>query len=174
MLSEESRRLRFLGPLSTLNPAQLDYLTTIDHVDHVAWGALDLTHPDRPGFGVSRFIRLKEGGDVAEFSLTVLDTVQGHGLGSLLLAVLYVIAPTVGIHVLRGVVARDNTKMTQWLPRLGAQIIADEGSELIYDIPVADTPEHLPDSARLFREHALEIRAQLREQSPSDQSQNEA
>ena len=45
---------------------------------------LDLTHPERPGFGVARFVRLRDTPEVAEFSLTVLDTAQGHGLGSLL------------------------------------------------------------------------------------------
>ena len=135
-LSSESRRLRFLGSVSTLSPAQLRYLTEVDGHDHVAWGALDLTDPDAPGFGVGRFIRLGAGATTAEFSLTVLDTAQGLGVGKLLLAVLAVVAPTVGIDTLRGVVGRENERMSGWLFRLGAETVAG-GAELVLDL-------HLP------------------------------
>ena len=138
-LSRESRRLRFLGSVSTLNDAQLRYLTEVDHRDHVAWGALDLTDPDAPGFGVGRFIRLGEGSDVAEFSLTVLDTAQGLGVGQLLLAVLAVLAPTVDVATLRGVVGRENERMSSWLFRLGATKAAS-GSELVLDLALPVDP----------------------------------
>ncbi len=162
-LSEESRRFRFLGALTRLSPAQLDYFTRIDHVHHVAWGALDLTHPERPGFGVARFVRLRDAPGVAEFSLTVLDTAQGHGLGSLLLAVLYVLAPTVGVRTLRGVVARENGKMTTWLRRLGAEVAEDESSELVFDLPVYTDLGRLPGTARAFRDHVEAVRRRLAE-----------
>lgn len=132
-LSSESRRLRFLGSVSALNQAQLRYLTEVDGRDHVAWGALDLTDPDAPGFGVGRFIRLGAGATVAEFSLTVLDTAQGLGVGQLLLAVLADVAPDVGVDTLRGVVGRENGKMSGWMFRLGATSVAG-GSELTLDL----------------------------------------
>ena len=77
-LSRESRRLRFLGSVSTLNDAQLRYLTDVDGRDHVAWGALDLTNPDAPGFGVGRMIRLGPGG----VRRRVLVDRLGHGPGA--------------------------------------------------------------------------------------------
>ena len=160
-LSEESRRFRFLGPLSTLHEEQLTYLTEVDHQDHVAWGALSREDPEAPGFGVARFIRLPEHPHMAEFSLTVIDTVQGHGLGNLLLATLYVLAPTVAIDTLRGVVARDNDRMTTWMHRLGALVIADDPGELVFDLPVHPDLEQLPPSAASFRALVEEVRQQF-------------
>ena len=40
-LSPESRRLRFLTAKDELRPAELRYLTDVDHYDHEAIGALD-------------------------------------------------------------------------------------------------------------------------------------
>ncbi|MDT0632845.1 hypothetical protein [Rubrivirga litoralis] len=140
-LSEESRRLRFLGSVSTLSDAALRYLTEVDHVDHVAWGALDLTDPDAPGFGVGRWIRLQSEPDVAEFSVTVLDTAQGLGVGKLLLAVLAVAAEPLGVRTLRGLVGRENDRMTTWLRRLGATTRSD-GQDLVMDVPVPVDAAH--------------------------------
>ena len=134
-LSEASRRLRFLGSISTLSPSALSYLTDVDHVDHVAWGALDLSDAEAPGFGVGRFVRLDGAPEVAEFSLTVADRAQGRGVGQTLLALLCVLAPTVGVRTLRGVVGRENDRMVAWLQRLGATALAD-GQDLVLDVPV--------------------------------------
>lgn len=158
-LSQESRRLRFLGSVSTLSEAQLRYLTEVDGVDHVAWGALDLTQPDAPGFGVGRFIRLGRGSDVAEFSLTVLDTAQGLGVGQLLLAVLAVVAPTVGVGTLRGVVGRENDRMSAWMFRLNAQLVASE-PELTLDLHLPVDASVSPSAAE-FAETAAQIRAAM-------------
>ena len=158
-LSQESRRLRFLGSVSTLSEAQLRYLTEVDGVDHVAWGALDLTQPDAPGFGVGRFIRLGRGSDVAEFSLTVLDTAQGLGVGQLLLAVLAVVAPTVGVGTLRGVVGRENDRMSAWMFRLNAQLVASE-PELTLDLRLPVDASVSPSAAE-FAETAAQIRAAM-------------
>ena len=132
-LSLDSRRQRFLGAVSTLSPSTLRYLTEVDGRDHVAWGALDLSDPAAPGFGVGRFIRLGDEPDVAEFSLTVLDTAQGLGVGQLLLAVLAVLAPGVGVRTLRGVIGRENERMTRWLRRLGAEQTSS-GQDLVMDL----------------------------------------
>lgn len=163
-LSKESRRLRFLGSVSTLNEAQLSYLTDVDHRDHVAWGALDLTHPDAPGFGIGRFIRLGEGSSVAEFSLTVLDTAQGQGVGQLLLAVLAVVAPTVGVTTLRGMIGRENERMSRWMFRLGARSVAD-GAELVLDLdlPINSTTSR---SAAEFAEMTAQIQAEIDHTKP--------
>ncbi|NNF58902.1 MAG: N-acetyltransferase [Rhodothermaceae bacterium] len=170
-LSDESRRFRFLGSLSALHEDQLRYLTEVDHRDHVAWGALSLEDPEAPGFGIARFIRLSEHPHLAEFSLTVIDTAQGHGLGGLLLATLYVLAPTVGIDTLRGVVARDNDRMTTWMHRLGAVVVADDPGELVFDLPVHTDLDELPASSVSFRTLVEQVRQQFA--SGADQPQNE-
>ncbi|MFN3596830.1 MAG: GNAT family N-acetyltransferase [Rubricoccaceae bacterium] len=150
-LSETSRRFRFLAPLSHLSEAQLRYLTDVDHVDHVAWGVLDLDALETPGFGIGRFIRLQDEPHAAEFSLTIIDAAQGRGLGALLLAVLYLLAPTLDVRVLRGLVARDNERMVRWLQRLGA-VFSGDGTEAVLDLPVRSDLSRLPAnrSARTF------------------------
>ena len=159
-LSVASRRLRFLGAVSNLSDAQLRYLTEIDHVNHVAWGALDLADPEAPGFGVGRFIRLADRPEVAEFSLTVLDTAQGLGVGQLLLATLAVVGPTLDVRVLRGVVGRENDRMTTWMYRLGATALGD-GQDLVMDLALPVDPGE-SDSAAAFVETCARIRAAAR------------
>lgn len=160
-LSVDSRRLRFLGAVSTLSDAHLRYLTEVDHVDHVAWGALDLSAPEAPGFGVGRFIRLDGAPHVAEFSLTVLDTAQGHGVGELLLAVLAVVGRALDVRVLRGVVGRENERMATWLHRLGAASQGD-GQDLVMDLALPVDPAASA-SARAFVETCEAIRRAARE-----------
>ena len=160
-LSAESRHLRFLGSVSTLSEAQLRYLTEVDHYDHVAWGALDLSNPERPGFGVGRFIRLKEDPHLAEFSLTVLDTAQSLGVGQLLLAVLAVVGPMVQVTTLRGIVGRENERMTTWLRQLGASSRGD-GQDLVMDLALPVDPA-VSASAVDFAETCESIRRALDE-----------
>lgn len=161
-LSETSRRLRFLGSVTSLSEAQLEYLTSTDGIDHVAWGALDLSAPDAPGFGVGRWIRLETDPHVAEFSLTVLDAMQGRGLGQLLLATLAVIAESLDVRSLRGYVGRENTRMVTWLQRLGASV-QPEDLDLIFDIPVPPDPA-TSSSAAEFVALMDEIHDAVREQ----------
>ena len=158
-LSPASRRLRFLGAVSTLSDVHLRYLTEVDGHDHVAWGALDLGDLDAPGFGVGRFVRLADAPTTAEFSLTVLDTAQGLGVGQLLLAVLATVAPDVGVRTLRGVVGRENERMTRWLRRLGA-VSAGSGQDLVMDLRLPIDPA-ASDSAADFAETTERIRGEL-------------
>jgi GNAT superfamily N-acetyltransferase len=96
---------------------------------------------------------------VAEFSLTVVDAAQGQGLGKLLLAVLYAVAPARDVRVLRGVVAPENERMSTWLRRLGAAL-ADHEVELIFDLAVSPDLSSLPDtpSGHSFRALVEQVR----------------
>ena len=55
-LSARSRWMRFLTVKNELSPAELRYLTDIDHHDHEALGALNR---DGRGVGVARYVRDK-------------------------------------------------------------------------------------------------------------------
>lgn len=118
-LSTRSRYLRFHTAVEHLNERQLDYLTQVDQVDHVAWVAVDLDAPERPGIGVARFVRLADEPDVAEAAVTVLDAYQGRGLGTLLLRVLADAALARGITTFRAYVLGENRAMLAVLDRLG-------------------------------------------------------
>jgi GNAT superfamily N-acetyltransferase len=74
-MSEESRFARFGSGRSSLSEAELHYLTDVDQVSHVAWGA---TIDGSPA-GVGRYIVGDEA--EAEIAIAVVDRYQGIGLG---------------------------------------------------------------------------------------------
>ena len=78
-MSIESRFARFGTGIDHLTDAELDYLTNVDHVAHVAWGALI---DDEPA-GVGRYVRFSDA-DCADIAVTVVDRFQGRGLGRVL------------------------------------------------------------------------------------------
>ncbi|MGR8930943.1 MAG: N-acetyltransferase family protein [Gammaproteobacteria bacterium] len=119
-LSEQSRYFRFFSPITKLSAAQLHYFTEVDQHDHVAWIALAHDINEHPGVAIARFIRLRERPHIAEFALTVIDNYQNRGLGTLLMTVLYLLAPSHGISILRAYVLPENRLMLGWLERLGA------------------------------------------------------
>ena len=155
-LSPESRYLRFMTPVSSLSAAQLDYLTKLDFVDHVAWLAVRADRTDE-GLGVARYVRTKEDLHVAEAAVTVIDDYQGRGLGTLLLALLATVARAAGITMFRAYVLQGNTRMRYLLDQLGARTTLDSPGVLQMDVDLE--PEGLPDSppARVLRAAAKRL-----------------
>lgn len=119
-LSPRSRLFRFFTPIPKLPDKLLDYLTVVDQHHHVAWMAISHDQPQHPGLGIARFIRSQEQPTVAEFAVVVIDSDQRQGVGTMLMAILYLIAKTKGIEILRGFVLPENRVMLNWLGRLGA------------------------------------------------------
>jgi GNAT superfamily N-acetyltransferase len=126
-LSSESRYFRFFTSAARLSDQQLRYFTEVDQHDHVAWIALDSSDPKHPGLGVARFIRTKGEPTVAEMAFTVVDAYQHIGLGTILLALLYLIAETQGFQTLRAAVVGENTSVLKWLHNLGAAGSCEQG-----------------------------------------------
>lgn len=159
-LSELSRYRRFMSGVHDLSEPQLRYLTEIDYVDHMAWVALDPRQPGLPGLGVARYIRLDDPA-IAEAAVTVIDSHQGRGLGSLLLGLLARSARRHGIHTFRAYVVSDNTPMLKMLFDLGADVRREDGV-LRLDVPVPDDPSALPDTptGRAFKVIAAEMARQ--------------
>jgi GNAT superfamily N-acetyltransferase len=91
-LSVESRFTRFGQGLSHLSEWELEYLSNVDQVTHVAWGA----SLDNEGAGVGRYVRLKDTNS-AEIAVTVLDEYQRRGVGSLLFRALAAVARADGL-----------------------------------------------------------------------------
>jgi GNAT superfamily N-acetyltransferase len=151
-LSARSRYRRFLTSLEHLSDQQIRSLTEIDYADHMAWVAVDLSRPARPGVGVARYVRLPEEPTVAEAAVTVLDEYQGMGMGTILLGMLARSARAHGIRSFRGYVAAENAPMMEILHGLGARV-AQEGPLLRVDVPIPDTADELPDTptGRVFR-----------------------
>src|ERR1700748_1942166 len=83
-LSAASRQMRFLGVKKHLSAAELRYFTDVDHHDHEALGALDWAGGH--GVGIARYIRDAGDPQAAEIAVTIVDDLQGRGLGTELLA----------------------------------------------------------------------------------------
>ena len=155
-LSPESKYFRFMTPVSTLSEAQLDYLTKLDFVDHVAWLAVRADRPEE-GLGVARFVRTKDDPTIAEAAVTVIDDYQGRGLGTLLLALLATVARAAGVMTFRAYVIQHNARMRNLLEQLGARTTLDSPGVLRMDVDL--DPDHLPDSppARVLRAAAQRV-----------------
>jgi GNAT superfamily N-acetyltransferase len=119
-LSEESRRLRFLGPKPTLTAAELRYLTDVDGRDHAAICAVDPT--TGRGIGIGRFVRDAQDPTRAEVAITVADEWQRRGLGRILLERLADRARQEGVRSFTALVSDDNRNMRGLLQRIDAPV----------------------------------------------------
>ena len=119
-LSPESRYLRFFSPLTELSEKQVQYFSTPDQRDHVAWGALAVGEPRVPGVGIGRMVRDANDPAAAEFAVAVVDRYQGRGVGTALMAILCAAALRRGIAELQAMVLPDNRRVLEWFANLGA------------------------------------------------------
>lgn len=155
-LSPASRYLRFHAAIESLNDAQLDYLTQVDHVDHEALVALDLTDLDSPGVGVGRYIREPYEPTVAEAAITVADTYHGQGAGTILLGALAQRARSNGVGIFRNYVLDGNHAMLEVFDHLGAERELEADGLWRVDLRVPEGEDDVPSSpaGRAFLEMA--------------------
>ena len=143
-LSPESRYRRFFRSIDHLSEAQLKYLTEVDQVDHVAWVAV---LPDAPeeerGAGVARWVRLRDEPDTAEGAVTVVDSLQGMGIGKTLLYLITHEAITKGIERTKAWVLGDNHEVQSMLSHMGAQPGPWEAGAIEMTIPLPSDPQEL-------------------------------
>ena len=144
-LSPESRYRRFFSPLKVMSPRLLDYLTSMDYVDHFAWAALSAEPGpggEPQGVGVSRYIRLPDP-TAAEMAVTVVDDWQGKGLGRILLDALVLEALENGITRFEGDVLTENGPMQELLRRTGATFRPEGSGVLRFSIDLPPREEAL-------------------------------
>ncbi len=146
-LSEASRFARFGSGLSGLSDSELRYLTDVDQVSHVAWGALI---DDRPA-GAGRYI--VGPGSEAEIAVTVIDNYQRKGLGRALFDALVASARASGIDALYFSIEPWNRAVTRMMQAFEIEFDEDEGM-LTGRIDVASVPasEHEAEFVRLLDE----------------------
>ena len=135
-LSKESRYFRFFSTVSELSEKSLRQFTEIDHVNHEAIGALDISKAPGNPVGVARYIRMPELESTAEVAVTVIDSHQGKGLGTLLLAFLSQRAIENGIREFAAIVLRDNHRMLDVFKELGASTKFAAAGEVDIRIPL--------------------------------------
>jgi RimJ/RimL family protein N-acetyltransferase len=138
-LSSMSRYRRFFAPVHTLSEAQLRHFTEPDFVDHVAWVAELPNQPGRPLAGVGRWIRSRTDPRLAEVALTVADSHQGLGLGTMLFRLLATSAARRGVRTFEAWVLADNRPMRALLRAFGPASVQLEGSVCLFHLPIASS-----------------------------------
>lgn len=120
-LSPEARYQRFWTHTGEmLGDAMLDRLIEQDPAKHVTWVLLD---PARafPGVGGASWWRDAAKPHEAEISAMVLDADQGRGIGTLLLAVMWLTAYRAGVDELVGYTLIDNRRAANWMRDCGGK-----------------------------------------------------
>lgn len=153
-LSPASRHFRFFTMLKKLPEALLKKMTEIDHIDHDAWGAVDLSEEPPAPIGIARYVRLPNNNKLAEPAVTVIDSYHGRGLGTLLLAILACRAIENGIEEFVAFVLADNDRMLDLLDEIGASLSFTGEGEMECRISLHRDPSNYPDTpaGKVFRE----------------------
>lgn len=120
-LSAESRYRRFLGPKPTLTTADARYLVDVDGSDHFALVAtVPVGDPGGSIVAVTRFVRVTDDPQTAEFAIVVADDYQRTGLATEMLERLAQAALERGVCRLRAIMLFDNVAIRRLLERLAA------------------------------------------------------
>ena len=159
-LSDRSRQFRFLRAMPRLSDDDLSFLAGADGNEVI--GAMDLTTDPPEPVGMARYVRLPGRPGAAEVAVTVIDSHQGRGLGTLLFGCLAWQAERAGIRGFVALVHQANRQMRRLLDDLGALVEEDAGGELEYLLPLHADPSGYPatPAGDAFRAaHALAERA---------------
>lgn len=118
-LSPEARYQRFWTPIGELiGDAMLDRLIEQNPTKHVTWVVLDPAR-EFPGVGGASWWRNSAQPDEAEISAIVLDADQRRGIGTLLLAVMWLTAFRAGLEHLVAYTLQDNRRAVNWIRDCG-------------------------------------------------------
>jgi GNAT superfamily N-acetyltransferase len=140
-LSEESRRLRFLGPKPSLSTSELRYLTEVDGHRHEALCALDPS--SERGIAIARFVRDQQHPERAEVAITVADDWQRRGLGKLMLERLADRAREEGVRSFTALVSLENRNMQGLLGRIDAPVKVTRMTDGVAEYEIELAPKGL-------------------------------
>jgi acetyltransferase len=130
-LSPEARYNRFWTHTGeVVGDKMLDRVLNQDPFTHVTWTVLDPSREFSPLGGASWW-RDRDHPAEAEISFIVLDDDQGRGIGTLLLAIMWLTAFRAGAESIVGYVLPDNRRAASWMRACGATGEWD-GYKLIY------------------------------------------
>jgi RimJ/RimL family protein N-acetyltransferase len=141
-LSDRSRQFRFLRAMPRLSDDDLSFLAGAETNEVI--GALDLSGGEAEPVGLARYVRLPVRHEVAEVAVTVVDSHQDRGLGTLLFGCLARQAAQSGLKGFAALVHHDNHRMRGLLEELGATVEEDHGGELTYLLPLHADPARYP------------------------------
>jgi len=138
-LSKRSRYLRFFSAMDELPENILERLLSTDAYRHVAICARLLETNERVQsriVGVAHYFRVDGEADTAEVAMAVIDGLQGHGLGRMLLHTIAAYARANGIAKFRAYTLADNAYMRHLLLTSGGVLAEQDGPVEVYDIDI--------------------------------------
>ena len=137
-LSSTSRYLRFLTPKRLLSDEELRFFTEIDGLNHFGIVAVRCEGDyEGPGVGVARFLRLPDEPRTAEPAITVVDEMQGQGVGRFLFERLAVAAYERGILRFRCFILSENRRGQELVRHLFPNAHFElRGEVLIAEFPI--------------------------------------
>ena len=145
-VSPETRYNRFWTHTGeVIGEAMLNRILTQDPERHVSWTILDPSR-DFPPIGGSSWWRSAVRPEEAEISSIVLDEDQRRGIGTLLLAIMWLTAYRAGIRELVGYTLGENRQAADWMRDCGAAGSWD-GYKLIFRWDLEDL-DRLPETER--------------------------
>ena len=134
-LSPDSRYYRLWSTQQALPDSLLNRFLNSEPGRHETWAALDPDAPKEPGFGGASFWKNESEPHLAEISLTVADERQRCGVGTVLLAVLWLRAARAGVREFVGYVLPDNHRMLDWVRALGGRVRL-AGGHFTFQLPL--------------------------------------
>ncbi|HDS1754592.1 GNAT family N-acetyltransferase [Pseudomonas sp. M5] len=137
-LSPQSRHFRFLSQLKEPGEAMLDQLMVVDQDQHMAYVALAHVDGELQEVGISRYATGADNQE-CECAVTVLDSWQRHGLGTLLLRHLIDHARAKGLRQMYSIDAAANVAMRDLAQAAGFTTARDpdDPSQLIHRLSLA-------------------------------------
>jgi GNAT superfamily N-acetyltransferase len=130
-LSEQSIYFRFMGFRRDLSPDDLKRFTELDFKNHVGLVATINENGRERMIGVGRYIVGTEPRR-AEVAFAVLDQYQGHGIGTMLLEHLSVIADANGVAEFEADVLGENRQMLEMFAHSGFEAKRTLGSGVVH------------------------------------------
>jgi GNAT superfamily N-acetyltransferase len=134
-LSDESKRYRFLGQVSSPSERMIERFTDIDYVHDMAFVAVVQDDARERIVGVSRY-STDPAGERCECAVTVSDDWQDKGLGTTLMRHLIEIARMQGVHTMFSIDSAENIAMKDLARFLGFQTRPDpdDRNQVIHEL----------------------------------------
>ena len=145
-LSDRSRYQRFAMVVQEPSAELLKFLTEMDYQNHVAWVAIDSSTEIDRAVGMARYIRVESDPAVAEVAVTVSDSHQGRGLGTLLLAKLAQSARSNGVLRFFAFVLWNNVPVLKVARAFGATVRREGSGMVRVTGSVPESPDDVPQS----------------------------
>ncbi|MXO56631.1 GNAT family N-acetyltransferase [Altererythrobacter gangjinensis] len=156
-MSPRSLYLRFFSGARTPPDWVIDRLLEVDGHNHLAWGAINSEAEGKPAIGIVHAFRSPDQPECAEFSVAVIDSYHGLGLGKLLTATILLDARREGLTGFTANTLAENTEAIDFTKSLGGKLTSRDGAVNVYAFDIDDALAALkaecdpPGIAEVFR-----------------------